>query len=460
MTLICDSGMFGSSLSSQRIVGVGANKPNVKPVVAPFTIEQRDQLIEPRVAAACAAERESPRRTIQQIAVGHQHPQCRTARRLLRHAYRRFFHARRPSIGPQQNAHAKRLAGRRFAFLQPRAFDAERLSPRHAFHPQRDAVEHRNLARIREQPVKHALNVQCDRQAVRRERIAGSKSILDEHRRMPVHDHFAGKMQRSPLAIKRILREPIENGEPHQQRRKLGMIHHLEMQLLLRAADTSASSRPESSRAERPALPVTAVRWSPVIVPIGPPTLTIFVEARSDESVVTTSVRAIGKLHIAQAQEGMPAQINLIRANRRNRARRADRSVALHQHHPRHVARQKMRVVRFWRSRATLRRNESEALQLPRELPQSFRLIARKNQWCFDGFQRRTSGQPRPRSRILGQRHLRTAPHEILLLRGHVFRSYFRLRVKDVFDRSHSADRLLGENAELQRKRPASLPSK
>ena len=43
-----------------------------------------------------------------------------------------------------------------------------------------------------------------------------------------------------------------------------------------------------------PSLPVTAVMWSPVIVPIFPATLTIFVEASEEESVVTTRERAMG----------------------------------------------------------------------------------------------------------------------------------------------------------------------
>ena len=40
--------------------------------------------------------------------------------------------------------------------------------------------------------------------------------------------------------------------------------------------------------------PDTAVNRSSVIVPIAAPTLIIFVDAKSEDSVVTTRVRAIG----------------------------------------------------------------------------------------------------------------------------------------------------------------------
>src|SRR5258708_24537431 len=55
-----------------------------------------------------------------------------------------------------------------------------------------------------------------------------------------------------------------------------------------------------------PSLPVTAVRWSPVIVPIEPPTLTIFVEASDEDSVVTTRLRAIGSATSPRLRNGWP----------------------------------------------------------------------------------------------------------------------------------------------------------
>src|SRR5207244_4034205 len=55
-----------------------------------------------------------------------------------------------------------------------------------------------------------------------------------------------------------------------------------------------------------PSLPVTAVRWSPVMVPMEPATLTIFVEARSEERVVTTWLRAIGSCTSPRLKNGWP----------------------------------------------------------------------------------------------------------------------------------------------------------
>src|ERR1700685_4025892 len=55
-----------------------------------------------------------------------------------------------------------------------------------------------------------------------------------------------------------------------------------------------------------PSLPAAAVRWSPVIVPIGPPTLTILVEANDEESVVTTRLRAIGSATSPRLRNGCP----------------------------------------------------------------------------------------------------------------------------------------------------------
>src|SRR2546429_6684839 len=57
-----------------------------------------------------------------------------------------------------------------------------------------------------------------------------------------------------------------------------------------------------------PSLPVTAVRWSPVMVPMEPATLTIFVEARSEERVVTTWLRAIGSCTSPRLKNGWRAR--------------------------------------------------------------------------------------------------------------------------------------------------------
>src|SRR5712675_2114343 len=64
-----------------------------------------------------------------------------------------------------------------------------------------------------------------------------------------------------------------------------------------------------------PSLPVTAVRWSPVMVPMEPPTFTIFVEARSEESVVSTRLRAIGIWTSPRFKNGCPQDRKSTRLN-------------------------------------------------------------------------------------------------------------------------------------------------
>src|SRR5262245_19681514 len=60
-----------------------------------------------------------------------------------------------------------------------------------------------------------------------------------------------------------------------------------------------------------PMVPLTAVRWSPVIGPMEPPAFTIFVEARSDESVVRTRLRAIGSCTLPRFKNGWPQRKTL-----------------------------------------------------------------------------------------------------------------------------------------------------
>src|SRR5262249_57040229 len=58
-------------------------------------------------------------------------------------------------------------------------------------------------------------------------------------------------------------------------------------------------------------VPLTAVLWSPVRVPIDPPALTIFVEAISDDSVVRTRLRAIGNCTLPRLRNGWPQRNTL-----------------------------------------------------------------------------------------------------------------------------------------------------
>ena len=99
-------------------------------------------------------------------------------------------------------------------------------------------------------------------------------------------------------------------------------------------------------------------------------------------------------LHIAQTQKRMPAQKYFVALDRRHRARRINRSVALHQNHPRHIAGRKFSIVRPRRRRSALRRHKSVRAQLRREFFNRTRLKSRKHQRRFNRLQRRAVQRP------------------------------------------------------------------
>jgi len=60
------------------------------------------------------------------------------------------------------------------------------------------------------------------------------------------------------------------------------------------------------------------------MVPMEPPTLTILVEARLEESVVTTRLRAMGNLNVTETQKRMATEIDTVGLHRGDRARGVD----------------------------------------------------------------------------------------------------------------------------------------
>jgi len=146
----------------------------------------------------------------------------------------------------------------------------------------------------------------------------------------------------------------------------------------------------------------------------------------------------------------MTAEIDLICADRSDGACGANRRVALHQDHARHVARQEVPVIWFGGSGTSLCGNEAEALELAGELAEGFGLIARKNERRFDRLESGAGGQASPRGCVLGERGLLSTSRRGLSLRLNILGGHLRLGMNDVLDWGNAANGFLGENAQLQ----------
>ena len=124
------------------------------------------------------------------------------------------------------------------------------------------------------------------------------------------------------------------------------------------------------------------------MVPMEPPTLTIFVEASSEESVVTTRLRAIGKRTSPRLRKGWPQRIDAVGLDGGDGAGGVDRGVAGDQHHSGHVAGSEMLVVGVRRGGAALRGDEAVALRFRARTVAACRLKAGEDQRRVDRLQR------------------------------------------------------------------------
>ena len=73
-----------------------------------------------------------------------------------------------------------------------------------------------------------------DGKTVRGEAVAGRKRVFELNRCVALQANLAGKVQRGAFAVDGVLCQPIEGGERHEQRRELGMVDDLKVQLLFR----------------------------------------------------------------------------------------------------------------------------------------------------------------------------------------------------------------------------------
>ena len=98
-----------------------------------------------------------------------------------------------------------------------------------------------------------------------------------------------------------------------------------------------------------------------------PPMFTILVEAISEESVVTTRLRAMGAARRRDlGRDGR--RENAVGLHGGDGAGGIDGGVALHENHSGHIAGFQLRVIRARRGGATLSGDETVALQLRRKL--------------------------------------------------------------------------------------------
>ena len=55
--------------------------------------------------------------------------------------------------------------------------------------------------------------------------VDGRKGVFNLDGRVALEANFAGEMKGGAFAVDRILRQPIERGEPHEKRRELGVVN-------------------------------------------------------------------------------------------------------------------------------------------------------------------------------------------------------------------------------------------
>ena len=182
--------------------------------------------------------------------------------------------------------------------------------------------------------------------------LAGCERIFDLYRRVSLQSNFARQVQRGSFAIDHILRDAVEGGERNEQRRELGMIHHLEVPVfcprpLEDSRSMSSGAAPSFGDGGR-------------MIHDRQPTFTIFVEASADARVVTTRLRAMGSCTSPRFRKGCPPQIR----DQLNRGEATSKR-RLHQYHAGHVAGVAARIVETWRIESRKKRVASQSVREP-----------------------------------------------------------------------------------------------
>src|SRR5690348_13380946 len=199
-------------------------------------------------------------------------------------------------------------------------------------------------------------------------------------------------MKSGAFAIERVLRQAVENRESHEQRRELWVVHHFEMKLLLRAAGDEREVERNHWR-RRAELACNSGEMVAGDRPDGAADVDDFGGGEFGGKCRDHLRASHGELDVAETQEGVTAEVDLIGADRGYGARGTDRGVALNENHACHVARDELSVVGFGCGGAALRRDEAVALELRSELAKSFGLITGENKRSLDGFESRAGGQ-------------------------------------------------------------------
>src|SRR6266849_4510132 len=195
-------------------------------------------------------------------------------------------------------------------------------------------------------------------------------------------------MQRCAFSVDRILRETVERGDSHEQRRELGMIDDLEMQFLL--ADFGIHSEIERNHRWRSA--EFAGNCGEMVSGDGADGAADIHDFRGSEVRRKRGEHVAARhrnLYVAEIQKRMSAKKNAVRLHCGDSAGGIDGRVALYKDHSCHVAGDNMTIIRARCGGSALRRNEAIALDLGGELLQRGGLKSGEDKRSLDWRERR-----------------------------------------------------------------------
>src|SRR5690348_4343688 len=143
-------------------------------------------------------------------------------------------------------------------------------------------------------------------------------------------------MKRGAFAIERVLRQAVENREAHEQRRELWVVHHFEVKLLLRAAGDEREVERNHWR-RRAELASNSGEMVAGDGADGAADVDDFGGGEFGGKGSDDLGASHGELDVAETQEGVPAEVDLIGADCGYGARGTDRGVPLNENHACHV---------------------------------------------------------------------------------------------------------------------------
>src|ERR1700686_3061655 len=198
-------------------------------------------------------------------------------------------------------------------------------------------------------------------------------------------------MQRGTFAVNSVLGEAVEGGDGHQQGSELGMIYDVEVEFFL--ADFSRHRKVQRNHRRRSA-ELAGDRGEMVAGnrADGAGYVDDFGGGQFRGKRGEHAAARHGDLNVAEAEERMATEEYAVGLHGGDGAGGVDRSVALNEDHAGHVAGNPMRIFRARRGGAALRGDETNRLDLRRELLQRGGLKTGEDERRFN---RRESGARR-----------------------------------------------------------------